>query len=299
MTRVAHQGPAKYFRLLNLGIRITAPDARMLRSLVELLGPFQCDPFTSVTHEIELRYGHSSGRTPAIDILINGRRCHRAVPRGELVPYLEWMFNDLVVRTNERGDRYCLIHAAVLARGTQCILLCGEAGCGKSSLSLALALMHRHYRYLTDEVACWDPRAGNIVAYPKAITLKEYGYRCFRRARIPVPVRTWHTKAFKGKVSYINPRDISPRLVSRAAKVRLVIFPGYRPQTQPRLRPVPKARAIVLLHKQRFDGDGFGKRDFEALTDLVREAPAYRLLYQDVFEAARVIDRLAKERGRT
>jgi hypothetical protein len=232
-----------------------------------------------------------------VQILINDRLRYRAVPLSELVPYLEWLINNLVVQANRSGDRYCLIHAAVVARGTQGVLICGKAGCGKSSLSLAL--MRRRYRYLSDEIACWDTALRRMIAYPKAITLKESGYTRFLKERIRLPTRMWRTRSFEDRLWYINPEDMSPRLIGKSAKIRLLIFPTYHPTEQIRLHRVPGGRAIMLLHRQRFDGNGFGQKDFEALTDLVEGVSAFRLIYGDVFEAAALIEKLTRQQTRT
>jgi hypothetical protein len=228
-------------------------------------------------------------------IVVNGHTRYRSVPVSELVPYLEWIANNLFVFSRERKERYCLIHAAVVARGAQGVLLCGNTGCGKSSLSLALML--RRYRYLTDEIACWHVGRRRILSYPRAISLKESGYRRFYEKRIRLPTKVWQTEAFDGKVWYITPTDISSRMIRRSARVRFLIFPAYRLGRATRLRPISKGKAIMLLHRHRFDGNGFGRRDFEVLADLVRDASAFQLVYEDVMEASALIDALGGKRG--
>lgn len=296
MTDVSRRPSTLYLRLLDSGLRITAPHPKILRELGQLFESFRRDRLKSVAHHIELRDSHSPGEAPAMHILVNGHTRYRSVPVSELIPYLEWIANNLFVFSREGEERYCLIHAAVVARGTQGILLCGNTGCGKSSLSLALIL--RQYRYLTDEIACWDVGRKRILAYPRAISLKESGYRKFSEKQIRLPIKAWKTEAFEGKVWYIRPAEISSQIIGKSARVRLVIFPAYRHDQATRLHPISKGRAIMLLHRHRFDGNGFGRKDFEVLTELVRDASAFRLVYGNVMEAAALIDALTRKRGR-
>lgn len=284
-----------YFQPLNLGLCVTAPQRWILNGLARLLGPFRREILRVVTHWIDLRTCSATAPGPAMHILVNGRLCHRAVPLRELIPYLEWVVNDLVVRSNGNESGYCLIHAAVVARGPVGILICGDAGCGKSSL--ALALMQHRYRYLSDEIAIWDSHRARVLAYPKAITLKEGGRRCFKRKRVALPTKLWHTKSFKGKVWYIDPEALSPGLTGRSARIRLIIFPVFREGATLQMLRLTKAGAIALLQAQQFRGNGFGPKDFDRLASLVKGTSAYNLLYGDLFEAAAAIDRVARQQG--
>jgi hypothetical protein len=276
-----------HFRLFNLTLCITIPDARALRVVARLLCPFRCRPMDAVTHRIDIRSNRTVRGARTVDIVINDEVRHRRIKRGELVPYLEWVVNALIVQT-QGGNGQALIHAAVAARGATGVMICGKGGCGKSSLSLAL--LRRRYRYLTDEIACWDFNQEKILAYPKAITLKEYGYERFRQARIRLPVM-WRGRAFGEKLWYISPK---PHADLRPVNVRLMIFPIFRASATMQLRPLSKGRAITFLHRQRFDGNGFGRQDFESMTDLVKHAPAYQLVYSDVFQAAALVDSLTR-----
>ena len=66
--------------------------------------------------------------------------------------------------------RYLLVHAAVLERQGQALVLPGPSGVGKSTL--CAALVARGWRLLSDEVAMIRPRDGLLQPYPRPISLK-------------------------------------------------------------------------------------------------------------------------------
>ena len=238
-----------------------------------------------------LNLANSQKKTRSVQIRINGRIRYRQVPIIELGPFLEWIINSLVVRASWGQDRYCLLHAAVVVKGRKGILISGRSGSGKSSLSLAL--MYRHgYQYLTDEIACWDTYTEKIVAYPKAIMLKEQGLLRFQQTYPKLHTRMWDSKRFSQKVCFFNPTQKSPSRVRKTAKIRRVIFPRYRDRERLLVSPLPKAQALLRLQKERFDSIGFGQGDFNALSGLLRDTSVSKILYHNVFEAADMIDQL-------
>jgi hypothetical protein len=72
------------------------------------------------------------------------------------------------VATTEPPDAV-RIHGGVVALGDRAVVICGESGTGKSTLTAAL--VQRGWRYLTDEVAVIDPSTFAVTPYPKWIDL--------------------------------------------------------------------------------------------------------------------------------
>lgn len=67
------------------------------------------------------------------------------------------------------GDRLSL-HAAVLERDGEALLVLGDTGAGKTTTALALA--RRGWRYMTDEIAWVAPGAEAVTALYKPLTIK-------------------------------------------------------------------------------------------------------------------------------
>lgn len=296
--------PPLYLEFLGLTFCVTSSQDGLLDDVSQLMREFCRGPLTHVTYLIDIRHAlpsslkvrknHKNIRT--VQIRVNGRIRYRQVPISEIAPYLEWIINSLVVRASWAQDRYCLLHAAVVVKGRKGILISGRSGSGKSSLSLAL--MYRHgYQYLTDEIACWDTQTKKIVAYPKAIMLKERGFLRFQQTYPKLQTQMWDLKRFSQKVCFFNPTNTSPSRVRKTAKIHMVIFPRYRERESIRVSSFPKAQAILRLQKERFDSIGFEQRDFDTLSGLLSGASVSKILYHNVFEAADRIDELVQKRS--
>ncbi len=300
--------PSSSASLLNLGFLgltfcVTASQARFLKDVSQLMRGFRRGPLTHVTYLIEIRGAPASSlktvknhkHIRTVQIRINSRIRYRHVPINELGPFLEWIINSLVVRASWGQDRYCLIHAAVVVKGRKGILISGMSGSGKSSLSLAL--LYRHgYQYLTDEIACWDTKTKKIVAYPKAIMLKERGFLRFQQTYPQLHTHMWDSKRFSQKVCFFMPTQKASSRVRKTANINLVIFPRYRERENLRISSLPKAQALLSLQKERFDSIGFGQGDFDTLSGLLSGTSVSRILYHNVFEAADMIDNLVEQR---
>lgn len=289
-------------QILDLSFCVKSPFFSLLDDVSQLLQSFHCKPLSVVTHTIEIREASGSpsrnGRVPqVVQVRVNGRIRFRDFPTAELTPYLEWLINRLVVRAYRGRDRYCLVHAAVVVKNHQGVLICGKSGSGKSSLVLTLVSRHG-YRYLTDEFACWDAYEEKIVAYPKAIMLKEFGYQRFQQEHPQLLTEMWDSKSYAvsnpqimmRKLWYFNPIPQLPSKVRKTAKIRHVVFPAFSEKTKPHVAAIPMARALVQIHRQRFDvTTGFGQRDFEKLGAMMSHASASKICYENVFEAAEEI----------
>ena len=303
-TTPPHSVSSLYLQFLDLTFCVTASQAHLLDDVSQLMRGFRRTPLTHVTYLIEIRdalpsslqMANNRKNTRTVQIRINGRIRYRHVPIAELGPFLEWIINSLVVRASWGQDRYCLLHAAVVVKGRKGILISGRSGSGKSSLSLAL--MYRHgYQYLTDEIACWDTETEKFVAYPKAIMLKERGFLRFQQTYPQLQTQMWDSKRFSQKVCFFTPTKQSPSRVRKTAKIHMVIFPRYRERESLRVSSLPKAQALLFLQKERFDSVGFGEEDFDKLSGLLSGASVSKILYHNVFEAADMIDALAKKRS--
>jgi hypothetical protein len=299
-----HSASSLYLQFLDLTFCVTSSQAGLLDDVSQLMREFRRTPFTHVTYLIEIREAHSTSSQTGqnhknirtVQIRINGRIRYRYVPIAELAPFLEWIINSLVVRASWGQERYCLLHAAVVVKGRKGVLICGKSGAGKSSLSLAL--MYRHgYQYLTDEIACWDTETEKFVAYPKAIMLKERGFLRFQETYPQLHTQMWDSKRFSQKVCFFNPSTKAPSRVRKTAKINMVVFPRYRERESLRVSSLPKAQALLCLQKERFDSIGFSQGDFDKLTGLLNGTSVSRVLYHNVFEAADMIDALAKKRS--
>jgi hypothetical protein len=147
------------------------------------------------------------------------------------------------------------IHSGVVGTGASCVLLPAAAGSGKSSLTTAL--VHRGFRYFSDEVALIEATTFHVPPTPLAISIKNTGWELIARyypsiCSLPVHVR------FDGKVlRYIPPPADAVKQIPMP--VRHIIFPRYEQDAPTRLERVKRSEALdrlmgeCLALRQRLD----------------------------------------------
>jgi len=85
--------------------------------------------------------------------------------------FLYALEKEITLEAQRRRPTLYFIHGAVLEFERKAILLIGAPGVGKSTL--AWALLHHGFQYLSDELAPIDPGTLAVYPYPHAICLKK------------------------------------------------------------------------------------------------------------------------------
>lgn len=78
---------------------------------------------------------------------------------------------DMLELCESNLESYVSLHAAGVARGDELVLLAGESGAGKTTLTLAL--LDAGWSYLTDDVAPVSVATGLVHPFPKPLGVKE------------------------------------------------------------------------------------------------------------------------------
>jgi len=211
-----------------------------------------------------------------------GRRLYRVYADGEEVgglqrcdqvfPLVEWGIN---LRIIARRSEYLQFHAASVAFQGDGVIFPGDSGRGKSTL--AALLMTRGWQYFCDEFALVARSSLNLHAFPKALCIKAGSYPIVRRLGLRFARRRDYIKQSKGRVGYVNPRDVGPDAVAEPTAVRYVIFPTYTGGTSPRLHPIPRAEAAIALFRCCFNRHAVGDDTLPIIQRLVSGASCFRL----------------------
>lgn len=224
--------------------------------------------------------------SPQVVFSIDGASSFAPLPGDQGFPMLEWGLNWCV---SSHCHQFLVVHAAVLERGGNALLLPAPSGSGKSTLCAALAFSG--WRLLSDELALLDPRHGHVVPLPRPVSLKNESIeliRSFAPQAIFGPVVHETTK---GSVAHLRP---PPDAVSRAGETAFpawVVFPKFSAEAEARLEPMPKARAFMGLVDGAFNYNVHGREGFRALTRLVDKADCFRFSYHRLEDAIRIFDR--------
>jgi HprK-related kinase A len=185
------------------------------------------------------------------------------------------------------GQRhFLLLHAAVVERDGQALILTGVSGAGKSTLAALLSL--RGWRLMGDEFALLDPATGLLHAFPRLVSLKNASVATVA-AEVPAdrlgPVLEGTPK---GTIRHLVPDAGALAGMDVPAKPALILFPtfGYESAT----RDVAQSEVFVRLTQASTNYVAMGERGFDALTALVQGVPARAIDYPDTDGAIALVE---------
>jgi len=218
--------------------------------------------------------------------IVDGRRVFDPFARVQSLPMLEWVLNWCLFT---RPNRYLLLHSAVVDWDGQSLLLSGEPGAGKSTLTAGL-LMHG-WRLLSDELAVIDPDTHHLHALPRPVGLKE--------ASIGIVRDLWPTAVIgpsthdtrKGTVAHLRPPTDSVVRGGERSRARWIVFPKFVANAETRLQRVSRADALLRLGREAFNYSMLGEVAFHALAAVLDGCECVHLQFGQLAEA---LDALAE-----
>ena len=173
--------------------------------------------------------------------------------------------------------RHLLLHAAVVERDGEAVILTGESGAGKSTL--AALLMARGWRLLGDEFALLSPGDGQLSPHPRLVSLKNESVAAVAAALPAARWGPWLRGTPKGDIRHLVPDDAAREGMDRAARPALILFPRFGAAAAS--RTVLPSEAFARLTTASTNYVDLGEAGFAALTSLVREVPAVAIDYPD------------------
>jgi hypothetical protein len=168
-----------------------------------------------------------------------------------------------------------LFHAAGLAKAGAGLLLPGQTGAGKSTLTTWL--LTQNFDYLTDELIFIPWGTHMMQPLTRPLNLK-------RSARtVLYPLFDFATQSANilssPRVDLIPPTLFNPAVPLRQASLSLIIFPHYQPDSDFTLRPLSRAQAGLELMRCLINARNLAGQGFSEVTRLVKAIPAYKLSY--------------------
>lgn len=244
--------------------------------------------FVDYSVALEARSVWQRARAEA-EFLFDGQSPFDPIPDGQAYAFLEWGMNWCVsLHTNE----YLKLHAAVVAKDDQAIIMPGVPGAGKSTLCAALGLSG--WRILSDEHAMIPPGTTRVVPICRPVSLKNESIdviRAFATGAVLGPVSR---ETHKGIVAHMK-ADLTPDSHSSGAlPVGALIFPTYSKEQPQRLAPRRKTESFLLAAYHSFNYSLMCETGFEAMRTLVDTASCYDLFYHDLDWAIEAIEALTR-----
>jgi hypothetical protein len=176
------------------------------------------------------------------------------------------------------------IHASALVKGEGGILIVGPADSGKSTI--AISLVREGFRLLADDSPLLTSENSNIKAlsFIEKVKIKSKLISFFPELNSLIAKQN----GTKLRVSFCAEKFYK-RAIAQTCIPRLIIFPQCINKGKIKTQPISKKEALTNLLKDDnfiyYDKKGtikdIPKRHFKILSDLVRQAKAYRLYYRE------------------
>jgi len=211
----------------------------------------------------------------------------KPLPQDQGFAMFEWGLNWCIATTSHQ---FLIVHAAVVAKNGQAIILPGEPGAGKSTL--CAALVSRGWRLLSDEMALIDPRDLSIAPVPRPIGLKNESIAIMNDYGDGTLIGPPVTDTAKGTVAHMRPPAESIVHADRDTQPKHILFPAYSAGSETELKEVERARALTRIAEQSFNYHILGREGFGTLERLVSKCSAFDLHYSQLDSAIARIDAL-------
>jgi hypothetical protein len=240
------------YRLLETRALVRFGHLAQVRLVRSVIGHLATDDHFAPTIVIDINAKMLDNGHLRSDVYRDGIAVGRAPRLSQVAPIVKAALWQSAINAH---DFLFYIHSGVVGTGASCLLLPAAAGSGKSSLTAAL--VHRGFRYFSDEVALVEATTFHVSPMPLAMCIKSTGWDLMARYfpgiwSLPVHVRS------DGKIlRYIPPP--ADAVGQRPMPIRHIIFPRYEQDAQTRLERVKRSEALgrlmgeCLALRQRLD----------------------------------------------
>ncbi len=177
---------------------------------------------------------------------------------------------------NHRKDGVALHSAAVAYQGGT-ILLPGQSGSGKSTVTAWLTSDHCQCRcsYLTDELVLLAQNdSSTVTPFPRPCCIKPGSLAAVQDIIPP------NEQIFSGQQGAMVPhRLLNPNFSPLAPPLSLLLFPSYQADASLQVEKISPARTSALLMTCDVNARNLPDHGFSQLVQLARSIPAYKIIY--------------------
>jgi HprK-related kinase A len=225
---------------------------------------------------------------PQINFWLDGYSPFKPLPADHAFALLEWGMNWCLAG---QAHHYLMFHAAVLERNGVSIILPGEPGAGKSTLTAALMLSG--WRLLSDELTLVDRDDGLIVGLGRPVSLKNASIDVIRAFDAKAQIGASAFDTHKGTVAHLRPSALSVAEVARKGRAAHIVFPRWQPLAPTQLTPRAKADTFQVLATHSFNYATLGRLGFEMNAALIDACDCWDFRYSKLDEALRAFEGLS------
>jgi hypothetical protein len=274
-------------------VRLRSP----LRFLAEQMQALYCDyeladavDFADVDIRMLRVRGMRNWGHPEVQFIVDGVTPFDPFPIAQALPMFEWGLNWVFAH---RTHNYLLLHAAVVERDEQALILPAWPGSGKSTLAASLAC--RGWRYLSDEFGVIAPEGAHVVPFARPAALKNASIEVMRAFAPDAYIGTVFPETRKGTVAHLRAPTQSVLRGRDPARVAAIVFPDFKPGAPVSLVTLGKATAFLKLAGNAFNYEVTGECGFRAVSALVRQSDSHVLRYGDLASAHAALDDIMRK----
>ena len=188
--------------------------------------------------------------------------------------------------------RHLLLHASAVERDGRVLVMTGASGSGKSTLAALLAC--RGWRFLGDEFVLLDPLSGEIIPFPRLISLKNSAIAAMEAARPDALFGPLMRDTPKGDIRHMVPPADAIARMGEGGRPALLLFPRFG---EPRaVRSVAAGETFMRLTQASTNYVALGEAGFTALTRFVKSVPSLAIDYESGEEAIALVEQLWGDR---
>jgi hypothetical protein len=224
---------------------------------------------------------------PQVNFHVDEHAPFRPLPAAQAFALLEWGMNWCIAAN---AHHYLMLHAAVLERHGRAVILPGDPGAGKSTLTAALMLAG--WRLLSDEITMIDRDDGFLVPLARPVSLKNRSIEVIRAFDRSAVIGDVAHDTHKGTVAHLRPSRDSVARVAEKAEPAHIVFPRWREGAPTALQARPKADAFMHNATHAFNYSLLGRLGFELNAALIDACDCWDFEYSDLDEALRVFEEL-------
>ncbi len=271
--------------------RIHSRSPDVAQGLAGLYGDFSLDrgEFCDFHVQVDRVTGPRHWFRPQINFWYDGHSPFKPLPANHAFALLEWGLNWCVAG---HAHHYLMLHAAALERNGLAVILPGDPGAGKSTLTAALMLSG--WRLLSDEIALVDRDDGRLVGLARPVSLKNASIDVIRSAYPDAFIGAPAYDTHKGTVAHLRPTEDSVARVDERAQPRWIIFPRWREGVEARLTLHSRADAFLHTASHAFNYSLLGSLGFELNAALIDACACHDFEYSRLDDAIRVFAELAR-----
>ncbi len=222
---------------------------------------------------------------PQVLLYCDGQLAFDPFPSDSPLPLFEWGANWLIA---QRLNNLLLLHAGAVERDGFALILPALPGSGKSTLTAALT--QRGWRLLSDEFGAFDTNAGVFQAMLKPVALKNQSIEVIRNFAPDAVLGPEFPKTRKGRVAHLAPGKMAVQRRRESARPGAVVLPKWQAGSPTRWEPLPEHVLFPALAFNAFNYNLLAETGFQAVINLVRQCPAWQLVYSDLDDALATID---------